>query len=57
MICPNCGDEASFEYHLHDWVETHGLDSGPYENCHQEWLECSECGAHTDAKELEEMNA
>jgi hypothetical protein len=28
----------------HDWVETHGLECGPYEQCHQEWFECSECG-------------
>jgi len=28
-----------------DSVETHGLDSGPYESFHDQWWECRVCGA------------
>jgi hypothetical protein len=35
-----------------DWTETHGLDCGPYEHCHEEWLECSICGDRFTQKEV-----
>jgi hypothetical protein len=54
--CPNCGEHANFrERHAHH-VETHGLDCGPYETWEDSWLECSECGAQTDHKEILEAN-
>ncbi len=52
LICPNCGEPSTFTPHQHDWVETHGLDCGPYEHCHQEWVKCDKCGANTDEAEI-----
>ena len=54
--CPNCGQDAVFTEHSHSWVETHGLDCGPYEHCYQEWLVCGECGSRTDDEELAAVN-
>ena len=31
-----------------DYLETHGLDCGPYEHWRDEWYECSACGARFD---------
>ncbi len=56
MICPNCGQEATFTPHEHYWVETHGLDCGPYETWTESWLTCSECGAKTDDREVRAAN-
>jgi hypothetical protein len=55
--CPNCGKWATFSEHEADSVETHGLDCGPYEHWHEEWLTCDVCGAKTDVDELAQMNA
>ena len=49
-MCPNCGEPAQFTEHSGDFVETHGLDCGPYERWHEEWLTCNKCGAKTDWK-------
>lgn len=56
MICPNCGKESSFTEHQQSWVETHGLDCGPYETGTDVWLTCDECGAETDDAELARTN-
>lgn len=50
--CPNCGQPTTYTHHQHIWQETHGLDCGPYEQCHQEWLTCDKCGAETTTEEL-----
>lgn len=42
-------------YRHHSWVETHGLDAGPFEHCWEEWWECRVCGDKFTAGELEEM--
>lgn len=57
MICPNCGNEATFTEHSGTFIETHGLDCGPYGQWTETWLTCSECGAPTDDRELERNNA
>jgi hypothetical protein len=44
-FCPNCGQRADFTHHEGSFTETHGLDCGPYETWHEEWLKCSKCGA------------
>jgi hypothetical protein len=51
MTCPECR-EASLRFRRVDYIETHGLDSGPYEHCRDEWYECPACGARFDPKEL-----
>jgi hypothetical protein len=38
------------------WVETHGLECGPYEHCRGEWWECVICGDRFTAHELEELS-
>lgn len=54
--CPNCGEQADFEERTGSFVETHGLDCGPYERWTETWLVCSECGAETDEQELMSAN-
>ncbi len=54
--CPNCGKHATFTEHEADHVETHGLDCGPYERWHQEWITCDACGAETDWDEVNRAN-
>jgi hypothetical protein len=39
-------------YQDHSWVETHGLDCGPFEQCWQEWWACPVCGEQFTAAEL-----
>jgi len=56
MICPNCGQEATFREYSEQCVERHGLDCGPYETWTETWLECSACHAKTDDRELSEAN-
>jgi hypothetical protein len=41
-------------YRAYEWVETHGLDCGPFERCRQEWWECAVCGEQFTGSELEE---
>ena len=36
------------KHRAEDHTETHGLDCGPYERWHEEWYECSICGAHEE---------
>ncbi len=50
QLCPNCGKYATFLARESSWTEPHG------EPCHQDWLQCSECGTPTDDKEIAEMN-
>lgn len=54
--CPNCGAEAEFKSMDAHLIETHGLDCGPYEEFHDEWLVCQECDAPCTDKELTEAN-
>lgn len=42
-------------YRQHEWVETHGLDCGPYERGWEEWWECVICGEKFTGKELDAM--
>ena len=51
MTCPEC-QNADLRYRSADSVETHGLDCGPYEHCHDEWYECPECGTQFDSAEV-----
>ncbi len=53
LICPNCGELATFTEHSGDFVETHGLDCGPYETWHEEWVTCDLCKAKTDWREID----
>lgn len=39
----------------HSWVETHGLDCGPYEHCRDEWEECTICGAVLTMEEVADL--
>jgi len=43
-------------YREHEWLETHGLDCGPYEHCFQEWWECAVCGDQFTERELARMS-
>ncbi len=52
-LCPNCGEPATFTGHAGDFTETHGLDCGPYETWHEEWVTCNKCGAKTDYREID----
>lgn len=55
--CRNCGSE-NVRVESHEWVETHGLDCGPYERCYEEGWKCGDCGAFEDSldeTETEEM--
>lgn len=56
MICPNCGKPSTFSFHEKEWLETHGLDSGPYERGIDKWQECDLCGARTDDEEIAAAN-
>jgi len=52
--CPvDCLD--SLEPQSHRWVETHGLDCGPYEHCYQEWYRCIICGTEYTCDEVDRM--
>jgi hypothetical protein len=42
-------------YCEYEWVETHGLECGPYERCRDEWWECAVCGNWFTGNELDEM--
>jgi hypothetical protein len=48
------------KYREREWVETHGLDCGPYERCWEAWWQCVICGAQFTSRELdaiyEELN-
>jgi len=54
MICPECGVDVVMQFCEADSIETHGLDWGPYEHWHDEWLECPECHARFTERELTE---
>lgn len=43
----DCTDYARFR--RQEFVETHGLDCGPYELWAEEWHECSVCGQIVEA--------
>jgi len=45
------------EYRHHEWVETHGLDAGPYERCFEEWWACRICGERFTEREVDELMA
>jgi len=49
----DCRDHL--EFRAGDSVETHGLDSGPYEHFHDEWMVCTECGATFTTEEAEQL--
>ena len=55
-MCPNCGKFATFSPQWGSFVDTHGLDCGPFERWTEEWLVCGNCGARTDDSELEAMS-
>lgn len=59
MICPNCGERASFTEHTKTIRGSLGLtfeeDWGM--DYHDEtWLTCDKCGAKTDDEELKRTN-
>lgn len=48
ITIPEHDCRAHIRHRYERWVETHGLDCGPYETCTEEWWECSICGEHED---------
>jgi hypothetical protein len=50
MPCPDCGCSAG-EFRSTDSVETHGLDCGPYEYFHEEYVICLGCDECFDVAE------
>lgn len=49
----SCVEHARFKQA--DWVETHGLDCGPYERGTDEWWECSICHGKYTQSELDQI--
>ncbi len=49
----SCVEHAQFKQA--DWVETHGLDCGPYERGTDEWWECSICHEKFTQSELDKI--
>ena len=47
MPCPDCGSPSG-EFRVAESVETHGLDCGPYERFHEEFVICSDCDGRFD---------
>jgi hypothetical protein len=45
----------NLEFREHSWTETHGLDCGPYEYCHEEWWRCRECGESFTEGEIDKI--
>jgi uncharacterized CHY-type Zn-finger protein len=43
-------------YHEHEWVETHGLDCGPFERCYQRWWVCGICQQEFTEAELDTLS-
>jgi hypothetical protein len=43
-------------YREYEWVETHGLDCGPFERRRQERWECAVCGNWFTGHELDALN-
>jgi hypothetical protein len=50
MPCPVCGCSVG-EFRSTDSVETHGLDCGPYEYFHEEYVICRGCDERFDLAE------
>jgi hypothetical protein len=50
MPCPDCGCSVG-EFRFADSIETHGLDCGPYEYFHEEYVICRGCGRRFDTAE------
>lgn len=50
MPCPLCGCSVG-EFRSADSVETHGLDCGPYEYFHEEYVICRGCDERFDVGE------
>lgn len=49
----SCVEHARFKQA--DWVETHGLDCGPFERGTDEWWECSVCHDRFTKSELDKL--
>ena len=52
--CPYCGEMVVPAWHEHDWVETHGLECGPYEHWHAEGYECPACSEELSDEDLDQ---
>ena len=50
MACPDCGSSAG-DFRFVTSVETHGLDCGPYETFHEEFIGCRACGGRFDLRD------
>ena len=48
MPCPDCRSPSG-EFRVAEFVETHGLDCGPYERFYEEFVICSDCDGRFDA--------
>jgi hypothetical protein len=48
----DCVEHLSYRHG--EWIETHGLDCGPYERWFEEWWECQVCGEKFTAEELKD---
>jgi len=49
----NCLEHLSLK--RYEWVETHGLDCGPYEHCAEEWWHCDVCGEEFTEADCKQM--
>jgi hypothetical protein len=47
MPCPDCGSSTA-EFRVAEFIETHGLDCGPYERFYEEFVICSASGGRFD---------
>ena len=47
MACPDCGTPVG-DIRFVTSVETHGLDCGPFETFHEEFVVCRSCGGRFD---------
>ena len=50
MACPDCGSPLG-EFRVATFIETHGLDCGPFERFDQEFILCGECGSKFDVSD------
>jgi hypothetical protein len=50
-----CCTDSNLVYHESDYVETHGLDCGPFEHWHEEWWECPTCGERFTIDDLDRV--
>ena len=53
MACPDCGSSVG-DFRISTSIETHGLDSGPFERFDQEFILCRNCGGKFDVSDWDD---